>query len=66
MFAGLIIGTLPLAAPLRIGSSTSVQPELNVPITPITLLFDAYAFAFAEHFSDAHLPAWAVASSQDW
>jgi len=37
-----------------------------VPITPITLSFPAYAFAFEEHFPESHFPAWAVASSQDW
>ena len=44
----------------------SAQPELNVPSTPITSLFRAYALPFAEHFAESHLPACAVASSHDW
>ena len=56
----------PSGARFMIGISISAQPELNVPMTPITLLSFAYAFAFAEHFSDAHFPACAVASSHDW
>ena len=35
----------------------SAQPELNVPITTPTLEFWAYAFAFAEHLPESHLPA---------
>ena len=44
----------------------SAQPELKVPRTPITDLFCAYAFAFAEHLPESHLPACAVESSQLW
>ena len=66
MFAGLTIATGPPGARFRIGMMISAQPELNVPMTPITLLFCAYAFAFAEHFAESHLPACAVASSHDW
>jgi hypothetical protein len=66
VFAGLIIPTGPSAARLRTGMMISAQPELNVPITPMRFLFCAYALALAEHFSDAHFPACAVASSHDW
>ncbi len=44
----------------------SAQPELNVPITPITLLLRTYALAFVEHLPESHFPACAVESSQDW
>ena len=44
----------------------SAQPELNVPMTPMTSLLRAYAFAFVEHLAESHLPACAVASSHDW
>ena len=44
----------------------SAQPELNVPMTPMTSLFEAYAFPFCEHLAESHLPACAVESSQSW
>ena len=44
----------------------SAQPELNVPITPITLLLLAYELALVEHLPESHFPACAVESSQDW
>jgi hypothetical protein len=66
VFAGLTIPTGPLGARLSVGITISAQPELNVPMTPITLLFWAYAFAFCEHLPESHLPACAVESSQDW
>src|SRR3954463_10832894 len=58
--------TGPSGARLSTGTMISAQPELKVPITPIRLLFCAYACAFEEHFSDAHAPSCAVASSHDW
>ena len=66
MLAGLIIATGPLGARLRIGIIDLAQPELNVPISPITSLSRAIAFALVEHFAESHLPACAVASSHDW
>jgi hypothetical protein len=57
VFAGLIIPTGPPGARFRIGTMISAQPELNVPITPITSLLRAYALPFAEHFAESHLPA---------
>jgi hypothetical protein len=51
---------------LAIGISSFAQPELNVPITPITVGFCAYARAFAVHLAESQLPACAVESSQDW
>src|SRR5919201_6094466 len=61
-----MIASGPFDARLRIGISISAQPELNVPITAPTSLFCAYAFAFAEHLPESHLPACAVESSQLW
>ena len=66
MFAGLTIPIGPFGALFRIGMMISAQPELNVPITAITLLFWAYALPFCEHLPETHLPACAVESSQDW
>ncbi len=66
MFAGLTIPTGPPGARFSTGITISAQPELNVPMTPTTLLLLAYAFAFDEHLAESHLPACAVASSQDW
>jgi hypothetical protein len=66
VLAGLIMPTGPSGARFSTGMMISAQPELNVPIKPIRVLFWAYALAFAEHFSDAHLPCWAVESSHDW
>ena len=48
------------------GISIAAQPELNVPITPIKLLSDAYAWAFALHFVGSHFASWAVASLHAW
>ena len=66
MFAGLTMPIGPGLARFRIGMMISAQPELNVPITPITLLLPTYAFAFVEHLPESHFPACAVESSQDW
>jgi hypothetical protein len=41
VLAGLTIPSGPGFALFRIGMMISAQPELNVPITPITLLFVA-------------------------
>ena len=56
----------PSDAWFRTGISMAAQPELNVPMTPMTASFAAYALAFAEHFAESQLPAWAVESSHDW
>ena len=48
------------------GITSLAQPELNVPMTPMTLSLFAYARAFDEHFAESQTPAWAVESSQDW
>ena len=66
MFAGLTMAIGPFGARLRIGISISAAPELKVPITPTTLEFCAYAFAFADALPESHLPACAVESSQLW
>ena len=66
MLAGETMPTGPLGASLSTGMMMPAQPELNVPMTPITFLSAAYAAAFAEHTAESHLPACAVASSQDW
>ena len=47
-------------------NSISAAPELKVPMTPTTLEFCAYAFAFADALPESHLPACAVESSQLW
>jgi hypothetical protein len=39
VFAGEIIGIPPFGAWLRIGISSAAQPELNVPMTPMTSSF---------------------------
>jgi hypothetical protein len=44
----------------------AAQPELNVPMRPIILSFEAYSFAFVEHLPESHFAACAVASSQAW
>ena len=66
MFAGESIGIPPSGAWFRTGISIAAQPELNVPMTPMTPSLAAYAFAFAEHLAESHFPACAVASSHDW
>ena len=66
VFAGLIIPTGPPDARFRIGISIAAQPELNVPRTPMSVLSEAYARAFDEHFAGSHAPVWAVESSQPW
>ena len=49
-----------------IGSTSFAQPELNVPMRPMTLSLFAYARPLDEHFAESQLPAWAVESSHDW
>ena len=66
MFAGEIIAMPPSGAWLTTGMMIPAQPELKVPMTPSTLSFAAYALAFWLHLPESHLPACAVASSQDW
>ena len=66
MFAGEIIAMPPSDAWFSTGMMIAAHPELNVPMTPITLSFAAYALAFVLHLPESHLPAWAVASSHDW
>src|SRR5690242_16405635 len=48
------------------GISSFAQPELNVPITPTTSEFCAYAFAFEVHLDESQLPFCAVESSHAW
>ena len=60
---------MPIGPPdtrFRIGMMISAQPELNVPMTPITFVLLAYAWPFAEHLPESHFPACAVESSHDW
>ena len=66
VFAGLTIAIGPGFARLSTGTMIFAHPELNVPTTPITLLFPAYARAFAAHLAESHAPACAVESSHDW
>ena len=66
VLAGDSIAIPPSGAWLTTGMMIPAQPELKVPMMPTTLSFAAYAFAFCEHLPESHLPAWAVASSQDW
>src|SRR5512140_3598982 len=63
VLAGL---TMPRCTRLRIGTMIFAQPELNVPITPMTDLFDAYRRAFVAHLPVSQPPVCAVESSQDW
>jgi hypothetical protein len=60
------MGMPPSDAWFSTGMMIAAHPELNVPTTPITLSFAAYALAFDEHLPESHLPACAVASSHDW
>src|SRR6476646_3629188 len=48
------------------GTSSSAQPELNVPMFAMTDGSWAYALAFAEHVVESHVPACGVESSQGW
>ena len=66
MLAGETIGMPPSGAWLTTGMMIAAQPELKVPMMPITLSFAAYALPFEEHLPESHLPACAVASSHDW
>ena len=66
VFAGEIIAMPPSGAAFSSGMMICAHPELNVPMTPMTASLPAYAFPFAEHFAESHLPAWAVESSHDW
>ena len=66
MLAGEIIGIPPSGAWLSTGMMIAAHPELKVPMTPMTLSFAAYEFAFCEHLPESHLPACAVASSHAW
>jgi hypothetical protein len=66
VFDGLTIASGPPEARFAIGISSFAQPELNVPMTPITAELRAYAFAFAVHLDESQLPFWAVESSHAW
>src|SRR5690349_15509482 len=65
VLVGLISASGPPGALLSIGSSTSAQPELYVPITASTRWAFAYALAFAAHLRGSHEAACLVESSQD-
>ena len=66
VFAGEIIAMPPSGAAFSSGMMICAHPELNVPMTPTTASFAAYALPFAEHFAESHFAACAVASSHDW
>ena len=57
MFAGETIATPPPGAWFSTGMMIAAQPELNVPMTPTSFWFPAYAFAFWLHLPESHLPA---------
>ena len=57
MFAGDIIAMPPSGASFSSGMMIAAQPELNVPITPITASFEAYALPFCEHLAESHFAA---------
>ena len=66
MFAGLTTQAVQSGTRLRIGTMIFAQPELNVPMTPITDRFEAYKRPFVAHFAVSQPPVCAVESSQDW
>ena len=66
MLAGLTMATAPPGAWFSTGTSSSAQPELNVPMTPITLSVRAYALALELQVAESHVPACGVESSQAW
>jgi hypothetical protein len=64
VFAGESSISPPPGAWFNTGISIAAQPELNVPITPISDSFWAYAWALRLHLSGSHFAACAVESSQ--
>src|SRR4051812_42019323 len=56
----------PPGARFATGTSSSAQPELNVPRMPMTEVVRVYALAFAVHVAEFQEPSWAVESSHFW